>query len=95
MTVGDVIEKMTGHELMGWKLFEDEFGPLNIGLRFDAAIARAVHPFLKSGTPIEALMPWPKKIDSGEEAPSDIRDAFKLLTSASKATKAKGNTLNG
>jgi hypothetical protein len=54
-----------------------------------------VHPFLKSGTPIEALMPWPKKIDSGEEAPSDIRDAFKLLTSASKATKAKGNTLNG
>jgi hypothetical protein len=87
MTVGEMAQRMTTWELGGWALFEKEFGPLHHGLRLDGAVARAVHPFLKKGTPFDALMPWPKKPEGDE--PASLEAVFGLFKTTAKPVKDK------
>lgn len=51
---------MSVAELAMWQDYVNENGMLNLALRIDAAIARALLPFLKQGTKMKDLMPYPK-----------------------------------
>lgn len=51
---------MSNAELHTWAAYIETNGPLSAVLRTDAAIARAVSPFLKGAKPKD-LMPWPKE----------------------------------
>lgn len=65
-------------EFADWLAYEQEVGPLNLGLRLEAAIARAVRPFLKPGGEVDRyLMPWPREREPDEPS---IGDAFALLS---------------
>lgn len=52
--------RVTQDEVNLWAAYMEENGPLNIALRVEAAVARAVAPFLKNTKPKD-LMPWPKQ----------------------------------
>lgn len=62
---------MPQDELNMWVAYVEENGPLNLPLRIESAIARAVTPFLKGATPRD-LMVWPKE----PEKPADIHTVF-------------------
>jgi hypothetical protein len=49
---------MTQEELNLWVAYVQENGPLNLALRIESAVARAVAPFLKNVKPRD-LMVWP------------------------------------
>lgn len=77
---------MTAAEFQRWGRYEQEYGPLNPMLRMDAAFARSLLPFLKKGTRVKDLMPWPK---APEEGPSP-ESVAELLNAAFKSTGGKG-----
>ena len=56
---------MSYAEQQDWLLYIRENGPINPYLRLEAAIGRAVLPFLKKGTKLVDLMPWLKSPDEG------------------------------
>lgn len=60
MTLGELRQRMTHAELQTWAAYVDRNGPLSSALRIDAAIARAVTPFLKNAK-VSDFMPWPKE----------------------------------
>lgn len=62
---------MQQSELDMWVAYVEENGPLNLSLRIESAIARAVAPFLKDAKPRD-LMIWPKE----PEKPADINTVF-------------------
>lgn len=74
MTVSELDARMSRAEFQSWILYIEENGPVSPMLRIDAAIARAALPFLKKGTPMSALMPWPdhsKRVVTLAEAMKD------------------------
>lgn len=60
MTVRELDARMSYAEFQDWLIYVRENGPLNPSLRIEAAIGRAVLPFLKKGTRLQDLMPWPR-----------------------------------
>jgi len=72
MTVEELKDRMSLAEFTGWLSFERECGPLNPYLRFEAAIARAVAPFLKGPNVRDYLMPWPKEPEADPDDPSQV-----------------------
>lgn len=75
---------MTNAELQTWVAYVEENGPLNQSLRMEAAIARAVSPFLKNAKPRD-LMPFPR-LPEPEATPEMLMMMFK-----SAATKTRMN----
>lgn len=67
-------QRMPYAELHAWIAYVEENGPPNPCLRMEAAIARAVSPFLKNAKPRD-LMPWPRERD----VEATIEDAFKMI----------------
>lgn len=84
MTVGDLMRRMSQSELNLWVAYVEENGPLNPMLRVEAAIARAVSPFLKGVKPKD-LMIYPRET----EQPVSIDAVFALLKSKSAANGKK------
>lgn len=86
------IDQMSCSEAQNWALYIAENGPLNPYLRMEAAIGRALLPFLKKGTKLKDVMPWPRDPDS-ITAPDDfskqIIEALKATGGGKSARKAK------
>ena len=64
-----------------WVAYIEENGPLNIALRVESAVARAVAPFLRNVKP-RYLMPWPKPAEQEmdtQEMASALMAQFKAL----------------
>lgn len=76
---------MPQSELNTWVAYVEENGPLNLPLRIESAIARAVTPFLKGVSPRD-LMVWPKEPDK----PADIKAVF----AGFKDLASRGNRKN-
>jgi hypothetical protein len=70
-------------ELHMWESFVTENGPLHIALRIEAAIARAVVPFLGKQATVRGMMPWPKEPEP-EATPEKVLLLFKNLATATK-----------
>ena len=91
MTVGELKDRITRYEVEGWLLYEQEWGPLHLAVRFERAIAQIGAPFFKdeAGRPlkVQALMPWPKQ----EEKVATIEDVFGLLSGQGKKGKVKAD----
>lgn len=79
MTVEELRYRITWHEIQGWVLFEEEFGPLHLALRIERAVAQAVQPFLQNAT-VKDLMPWPKE----PEKEATMADFMKILKASRK-----------
>lgn len=79
---------MSVAELSMWQAYVAENGPLNMALRFEHTIARAVLPFLKKGTEPKLIAPFPRE---PEPEPADVPQAvhalFKRLASKPKVAK--------
>jgi len=76
---------MTQAELNVWAAYVEENGPMNLALRVDAAVARAVVPFLKNAKPRD-LMPWPKEPEP-EATPQSAFLVFKNLAARTKENR--------
>lgn len=64
-----------------WIAYIEENGPLNIALRVESAVARAVAPFLKNVKPRD-LMPWPRQAEQEmdtQEMASALMAQFQAL----------------
>lgn len=85
MTVAELESRMSHGEMRDWIQYVKQFGPLNPSIRFEAAIGRAVLPFLKKGTRLQDLMPWPRT--DVEATPDAIGQA---LMAAFRAGGGKG-----
>lgn len=85
MTVSELRQRMTAAELRDWLTYMEIVGPINPLLRLDAAVARALSPFVKGDK--KALMPWPKE----PEKEASIEDFMSILKFAKKPEqKASG-----
>lgn len=82
MTLGEMKARMGSAELHTWAAYIDSVGPLSLPLRIDAAIARAVTPFLKNAKPAD-FMPWPKEPEE-EATPEKVFHLFRGLTRRKK-----------
>lgn len=71
----EVKQRMSLAELATWQAYVDENGPLNLPLRIDAAVGRALLPFLKRGTKLKDLMPFPVT----PEPPATAENLFNLI----------------
>jgi len=84
------VDRMSMAEFHDWDLFIREFGPLHPHIRMDAAIGRALLPFLKKGTKLKDLMPWPRDPDAAEATDDLSRQIIEALKSTGgKGRKAK------
>jgi hypothetical protein len=72
---------MSHAEVMRWIEYRERNGPMNPMLRLDAAVARAIGPFLKGDK--RALLPWPKESDT----PASLDDVMGMLRFSSKAKR--------
>ena len=79
---------MSYAERQDWLLYIRENGPLNPMLRFEAAIGRAVLPFLKKGAQLKDLMPWPRAVE-GEGTPEAVAQALMAAFKAGGGTGGK------
>lgn len=84
MTVSDLKRRMSQDELNLWVSYVEENGPLNPMLRLEAAVARAVAPFLKGAKPKD-LMIYPREV----EAPANIDGLFGLFKGLASSTNRK------
>lgn len=73
---------MPHQELLDWVVYAERNGPLNLMLRFDAAVARLAAMWSKDARPSD-FMPWPAKPDV-EATPQDV---FALLQGIAQANK--------
>lgn len=78
MTLGELKTRMSYAELQTWASYVERTGPLSSVLRTDAAIARAVVPFLKNAR-VADFMPWPKEVEE-EATPEALLHMLKGLT---------------
>jgi hypothetical protein len=78
MTVAELKERLTLDEFTSWLAYAEENGPLNPMIRFDAAIARAVRPFVKGD--FKSLMPYPKQ----PEREATMDDFMNILRASKK-----------
>jgi hypothetical protein len=83
MTLTELKGRMTQAELHIWEAYVIENGPLHESLRIEAAIARAVSPFMKNAKPRD-FMPWPREPEP-EATPEKLLLMFKNLATASKS----------
>jgi hypothetical protein len=82
MTIAELKSRMSNSELQTWVAYVEENGPLSQSLRLEAAVARAVAPFLKLKP--SDLMVWPKP----PEQEASINDVLGVLkTAASNSRK--------
>lgn len=77
MTLAEMRQRMSSAELHMWAAYVDRNGPLSTNLRTDAAIARAVSPFIKEAS-MRDFMPWPKE----EDVEATVDDVFKMIKAA-------------
>lgn len=77
---------MTFSELQIWESYVTENGPLHPSLRVEAAIARAVVPFLGKNTKVRDMMPWPKEPEP-EATPEAVVLMFRNLAGETKRKK--------
>jgi hypothetical protein len=84
MTVEELRYRITYHEIQGWELFEEEYGPLHLALRIERSIAQAVQPFLKDAK-MRDLMPWPKE----PEQEATVEDFMRMLKPAKKPLRSR------
>lgn len=82
MTVSDIKRRMSQDELNLWVAYVEKNGPLNPMLRVEAAIARAVSPFLKGVKPKD-LMIYPRE----PEPVADIKSVFGMFKGLASETK--------
>jgi hypothetical protein len=75
---------MTMGELSTWEAYAMENGPLNFALRMEAAVGRAVSPFIKNAKPRD-FMPWPKE----QEPEATPETLLLMLKNAATASKRK------
>lgn len=75
MTLGELRTRMTSAELLIWHAYAERNGPLSPTLRTDAAVARAVAPFVKNAK-MSDFMPWPKEPES-EATPEALLDMLR------------------
>lgn len=76
-------------ELSTWTEYVQENGPLNASLRMEAAIARAVTPFLKRAT-FRDFMPWPRQpeqVPEIDQMKSGLMGIFKKAAAKTKLSK--------
>ena len=86
MTVSDLKTRMPNDEVGLWVAYVVENGPLNLPLRIEAAIARAVSPFLKNTKPRD-LMVWPREREpelTPKEMAEQIAAQFRALAQKTK-----------
>lgn len=76
------VRQMSMEELATWEAYATENGPMNLALRIEAAVARAVSPFMKNSKPRD-FMPYPIEKEP-EATPDKLFMMFKNLASASK-----------
>lgn len=62
------VESISYAELQDWLLYVRQNGPLNPMIRMEAAIGRALLPFLRKGTKLKDVMPWPREAEPTPEA---------------------------
>lgn len=86
MTVTELKARMTYAERQDWIRYVNKNGPLNLALRMDAAIGRAVLPFLKRGTRLQDLLPWPKE----QEVEGTPQNVAEVLMAAFKSASPTG-----
>jgi hypothetical protein len=82
MTLTELKQRMGFDELQTWEAYAIENGPMHWSLRFEAAVARAVSPFIKNAKPKD-FMPWPREPEP-EATPDALLLLFKNLASVSK-----------
>jgi hypothetical protein len=82
MTVGDLRQRMSREELNVWVAYVAENGPLNLALRIEGAVARALSAFAKNTTPKD-FMVWPIEAEP-VATPEAAFALFKGLASRSK-----------
>ena len=70
---------MSATEWHVWQLYRQKNGPLNPMLRLDAAVARAVSPFIPKTKPRD-FMPWPKEV----EQEATVENLFALIKTAAR-----------
>lgn len=76
-------------ELATWTEYVQENGPLNFALRMEAAVARAVTPFLKRAT-FRDFMPWPRQPEVApqvDQMKSGLLGIFKKAAAKTKLSK--------
>jgi hypothetical protein len=82
MTLSDLQRRMSQDELQTWVAYVEENGPLNPSLRLEAAVARAISPFLKNTKPADMML-WPRKQEP-IATPETTFLMFKNLATASR-----------
>lgn len=89
MTVRELDARMSYAEFQDWLLYVRENGPLNPLLRLESAIGRAVLPFLKKGTRLQDVMPWPRQMEMAtpEAIGQVLMQAFKSTGGNGKKAK--------
>lgn len=85
MTIEELEQRMSRAELQTWIAYIDENGPLNPSLRIEAAVARAVAPFMGRGVSVRELMPWPKE----PEQEASLAETFALFKGLAKQKDRK------
>ena len=70
-----------------WRAYVEENGPLNLALRFDAAVARVAAPFFKNVKPRQ-LMPWPREPEPELDAKAMAAALYGTFSGLAKQTKA-------
>lgn len=85
MTTTDIRYRMPNDELLSWIAYVEENGPVNPMLRVDAAIARAVAPFIKDAKPKD-FMVWPKEPEQ-PTTPESVFAMFKNLATKTNSRK--------
>lgn len=75
---------MSNRELNTWLAYTEKNGPLNMSLRVESAIARAVAPFLRDAKPAD-LMVWPRKPDQ----PATLDGVFSMFKGLAGKTRKR------
>jgi len=84
MTAGELRERITNAELEMWLSYVEEYGPLNLALRFDSAVARAMSSMSKEAKPRD-FMPWPRE----PEPEATLEGLFGIFKKAATTPKAR------
>lgn len=90
--VGELKARVTQDEVNLWVAYIEENGPLNLALRVESAVARAVAPFLKDAKPRD-LMPWPREREpemSTEDMAAALMAQFSALARETEKNRKVG-----
>lgn len=85
----DEVKRMSMSELATWTEYVQENGPLNFSLRMEAAVARAVTPFLRKAN-FRDFMPWPRQPEGEppvDQMKSGLLGIFRKAAAKTKLSK--------